>query len=139
MLKYISINKDEALVRLRVAASTWAPETDVSLLRNRAAELAKAVEGWGTCEVSEISGDPFAGFMSSALGVTSDNVATPSVAPLSDVIRMLPITRPASPWKKGALLFRSPDGKVWPFQPGSREQTTWIDLIYARPGSGKSV
>tara|TARA_Y100001968_G_scaffold331237_1_gene385257 strand:- start:832 stop:2526 length:1695 start_codon:yes stop_codon:yes gene_type:complete len=52
---------------------------------------------------------------------------------------MLPITRPASPWEKGALLFRTPDGKPWPFQPGSTQQTTWIDLIYARPGSGKSV
>ena len=39
----------------------------------------------------------------------------------------------------GALLFRSPDGKPWPFQPGSTQQTTWIDLVYARPGSGKSV
>jgi len=52
---------------------------------------------------------------------------------------MLPITRPASPWEHGALLFRSPDGKLWPFQPGSSQQTTWIDLCYARPGSGKSV
>lgn len=52
---------------------------------------------------------------------------------------MMPINRPASPWKRGAMLFRSPDGKPWPFQPGSSEQTTWIDLVYARPGSGKSV
>src|SRR4029077_14706816 len=58
---------------------------------------------------------------------------------LSEVVSMLPITRPASPWQTGALLFRSPDGKPWPFQPGSSQQTTWIDLIYARPGSGKSV
>mgnify|MGYP007000196501 len=33
----------------------------------------------------------------------------------------------------------SPDGKLWPYQPGSALQTTCIDLIYARPGSGKSV
>jgi intracellular multiplication protein IcmB len=52
---------------------------------------------------------------------------------------MLPIARPSSPWEQGALLFRSPDGKLWPYQPGSAMQTTWIDLIYARPGSGKSV
>ena len=52
---------------------------------------------------------------------------------------MLPFSRPSSPWEYGAILFRSPDGKPWPYQPGSSEQTTWIDLIYARPGSGKSV
>ncbi len=139
LLSYININRDEALVRLRVSAATWAPETNVPLLKTRIAELSKAIQGWGTCEVSEVCGDPFAGIVSSMLAVTSDNVATPAVAPLSDVVYMLPITRPASPWKKGALLYRSPDGKLWPFQPGSRMQTTWIDLVYARPGSGKSV
>lgn len=36
-------------------------------------------------------------------------------------------------------MFRSPDGKPWPYQPGSTLQSTSIDLIYARPGSGKSV
>jgi intracellular multiplication protein IcmB len=139
LLTYIKQNKDEALVRLRVSASTWAPADNQSLLRTRAAELAKAIQGWGSCEVSEVCGDPFAGAASSMLGITSDNVASASIAPLSDVVYMLPITRPSSSWKQGALLFRTPDGKLWPFQPGSKEQTTWIDLIYARPGSGKSV
>ncbi len=139
LLKYISINTDDAVVRLRVAACTWAPENNMPLLRTRASELAKAMEGWGTCEVTELSGDPFGGVVSSMLGVTMNSLATASVAPLSDVVYMLPISRPASPWKAGALLYRSPDGKPWPFQPGSAEQTTWIDLLYARPGSGKSV
>ncbi|MEE9451462.1 MAG: type IV secretion protein IcmB, partial [Gammaproteobacteria bacterium] len=73
------------------------------------------------------------------LGVTTASIATAAVAPLSEAVYMLPITRPASPWQRGALLFRSTDGKPWPFQPGSSQQTTWIDLVYARPGSGKSV
>ncbi len=139
VLKYIAINTDDAVVRLRVAVVTWAPVGNLPLLRTRAAELAKAIEGWGSCDVSEVSGDPFAGVVSSFLGITTNNVATATVAPLSSVVYLLPITRPASPWKAGALLFRTPDGKPWPFQPGSSEQTTWIDLIYARPGSGKSV
>jgi len=139
LLKYLKINSDHTIVRLRVTAVTWAPEGNLSLLRSRASELAKVIQGWGTTDVSEVSGDAFAGAVSSMLGVTTNSVATPSVAPLSDVVYMLPITRPASPWEHGALLFRSPDGKLWPFQPGSSQQTTWIDLIYARPGSGKSV
>jgi intracellular multiplication protein IcmB len=139
LLKYISINTDDAVVRLRVAAATWAPEGNIALLRTRASELAKALESWGSCDVSEVSGDAFAGAASSLLGFSMRSVATPAIAPLSDVIYMLPITRPASPWKIGALLYRTPDGKPWPYQPGSSEQTTWIDLLYARPGSGKSV
>lgn len=139
LLKYIDLNTDDPLVRLRVCACTWAPEGKLPLLRRRASELAKAVQGWGSTEVSEICGDPFAGVVSSMLGVTTRSSAVPAVAPLSHVISIMPITRPASPWDRGALMFRTPDGKLWPYQPGSTKQTTWIDLVYARPGSGKSV
>ncbi len=139
LLKYLDLNTDDAIVRLRVVAVTWAPEDNSPLLRRRSSELVKAIQGWGSTDVSEICGDPFAGFVSSLPAFTLNSAAVASVAPLSDVITMLPITRPASPWKTGALLYRSPDGKPWPFQPGSSQQTTWIDLVYARPGSGKSV
>lgn len=139
LLKYLQLNTDEAIVRLRVVATTWAPEGNIPLLRRRSSELVKALQGWGSTDVSDICGDPFAGFVATTLGMSLNSPAVATVAPLSDVISMLPITRPASPWKYGALLFRSPDGKPWPFQPGSTEQTTWIDLVYARPGSGKSV
>lgn len=139
LLNYIKLNTDDAVVKLRVAAATWAPEGDVRLLRARASMLAKAIEGWGSCDVSEVSGDAYQGVISTMLGVSGDSVATPSIAPLSDVLTMLPLFRPSSPWDKGAILFRSIDGKPWPYHPGSRQQTTWIDLFYARPGSGKSV
>lgn len=139
LLKYISINTDAVIVRLRVIATTWAPEGNIPLLRRRSSELVKAIEGWGSTDVSEVCGDPFAGFVSTMLAATTESPAVPTLAPLNEVISLLPISRPASPWKTGALLFRSPDGKPWPFQPGSPMQTTWIDLVYARPGSGKSV
>lgn len=139
LLNEISVNTDNAIVRLRVLAIVWAPSNNLQLLRTRASELAKAIEGWGSCDVSEISGDPYAGYISSLMGISDQSVATATVAPLTDVVYMLPFTRPASPWEQGALLLRSPDGKLWPFQPGSSAQTTWIDIVYARPGSGKSV
>jgi intracellular multiplication protein IcmB len=139
LLTYLQVNTDEAIVKLRVSACTWATMGEEKLLRTRAAELAKALQGWGFCEVSEISGDAYASVMSSALGISTQSVATASVAPLSDVTYLLPFTRPASLWQTGAILFRSIDGKPLPYQPGSTQQTTWIDLMYARPGSGKSV
>ncbi len=139
LLSYINLSGDDAVVRLRVSAATWAPEDDMRLLRSRASMLSRAIQGWGSCDVSEISGDSFEGVVSSMLAVSSKSVATPSIAPLSDVLTMLPLFRPASPWNHGAILFRSPDGKPWPYHPGSQFQTTWIDLFYARPGSGKSV
>lgn len=139
LLKYINLNTDESIVRLRVVVTTWANAHEEDLLRRRASELVKAVQGWGSTDVSEICGDPFAGFVASMLATTTNSPAVPTIAPLSAVITMLPINRPASPWDVGAVLLRSPDGKLWPFQPGSTQQTTWIDLVYARPGSGKSV
>ncbi|OGT50637.1 MAG: type IV secretion protein IcmB [Gammaproteobacteria bacterium RIFCSPHIGHO2_12_FULL_41_15] len=139
LLKYLKLNTDEAIVRLRVVATTWAPEKDLPLLRKRSSELVKAIQGWGSMDVSEICGDPFGGVAATMLAMNTEPMAVSSVAPLKDVVYMLPLTRPASPWKTGALLFRTPDGKPWPFQPGSTQQTTWIDLVYARPGSGKSV
>jgi intracellular multiplication protein IcmB len=139
LLKYLDLNTDQSIVKLRVVATTYAPENNLALLRRRSSELVKAIQGWGTTEVSEICGDPFEAYVSTCLATSLSNPAVASVAPMSDILKMMPWTRPASPWEYGALLFRSPDGKPWPFQPGSNLQTTWIDLIYARPGSGKSV
>ncbi len=138
-LQEMDLNSEDAVLRLRVAASTWAPAGDTRLLRTRMSQLAKAVEGWGNCDVTEISGDPFSAAASTMLAVMDGNDAVASLAPLSDIVSMLPFTRPASQWRVGAILFRSPDGKPWPYHPGSTQQTTWIDLFYARPGSGKSV
>ena len=45
----------------------------------------------------------------------------------------------ASPWRRGALLYRTRDGKLYPYQPGSSEQGTWNELYFARSGSGKSA
>lgn len=139
LLNYISLNSDDAVVRLKVCASTWADAGEPKKLRSQASQLARAIEGWGSCDVSQVCGDAFEGVVSSMLAVSGSSVASPSVAPLSDVIRMLPLYRPASLWQHGSVMFRSPDGKPLPYQPGSSLQTTWIDLYYARPGSGKSV
>jgi len=138
-LRYLNTNTDEAIIKFKVTATTWADANDEPLLKKRISELAKALQSWGYTETSEISGDALASVLSSALGITNESVATASVAPLSHVTYMFPLTRPASPWANGAILFRSPDGKAWPYQPGSTLQTTWIDIIYARPGSGKSI
>lgn len=126
-----------SVVKFRIAFATWA--YDEKTLEARASSLARSVQGWGLCDVRDVTGDPALGFVSSAVGVTDENCAPAAAAPLDDVVAMLPLTRPASPWEHGALLFRSPDGKLLPYQPGSSKQDTWIDLVYAPPGSGKSV
>lgn len=139
MLKNLNERSDDPIVRLFVITSTWAPANNEDLLKERVAKLAKAMQSWGNAEVSYKSGDPFGTTLSSTVGLTHRMMATASAAPLSDSVLMMPFVRPASPWQSGALLFRTPDGKMWPYQPGSGLQISWIDIIYARSGSGKSV
>ena len=44
LLNYINLNTDDAVVRLRVVATTYAPEYDIKLLGSRISLLAKAIE-----------------------------------------------------------------------------------------------
>ncbi|MFZ9036198.1 MAG: AAA family ATPase [Francisellaceae bacterium] len=138
-LKMLEERGDDPIVKLKVVFTTWAHVEEKGLLKQRAAKLAQLVQGWGGCEVKEFYGDPFGEVMGSSLAIRNKSQATASAPPLSQVIKMLPITRPASPWQRGAILFRTPDGKLWPYQPGSSHQISWVDIIYARSGSGKSV
>lgn len=131
-------------IKFRICLCTWVTISDSSeqeahlLLRRRMAELSKAVQGWGTTDVSEGVGDPLLGFTATVPGMMPSSPAPVTAAPLQEAIGMLP-WRPASPWKEGSLLFRSQDGKIMPFAPNSSEQAAWIDLGVAPMGGGKSV
>lgn len=139
LLKYLEVNTDDAIIKLRISTATWAPVKEYNLIQSRRAELAKSLQSWGFCETAEFCGDAYLGALGSALALNLSSPAQVTAAPLSEITRILPINRQASPWKAGAVLFRTIDGKPWPYQPGSTLQTTWIDIVYARPGSGKSV
>jgi intracellular multiplication protein IcmB len=125
--------------RLRTSFATWAPANKLDLIEERTSRLQRAVEGWGYCIATSNMGDPVSGAFSSALGLSLASTAPPGYAPLPDVIYMLPWMRDASPFDSGAVLFRTPDGRPWPFQPGSSEQDSSVDIVYAPPGRGKSV
>lgn len=130
------------VTRLRMSFATWAdagmPDS-LKLIEERGARLQRAVENWGNCTVSPLVGDPVEGTMSSALGLDVASTAPAGAVPLPDVITMLPLNRDASPWNTGSVLFRTVDGRPWPYQPGSSLQDTFIDLVFAPPGKGKSV
>lgn len=126
-------------VRVRFAFCTWAPANNIELLARRASRLAQTISSWGQCEVRDISGDPMLGFVSSVPFMSESHCGTFAVAPLAHIARMLPVMRPASPWKEGSLMYRTIDGKIMPFEPGSSLQDTWNYIIFGSPGKGKSV
>lgn len=131
--------RSEPVVRMRISLATWAPTDQMKLMQDRLSNLVQAVESWGYCQVSEFSGDPLDCVMSSAMGIHCAGTAPAAVAPLFEVMKLLPWQRASSPFEKGSMLFRTPDGKVWPYQTGTNLTTTWFDLIFAQPGAGKSV
>ncbi len=131
--------RKEPVVRLRVSLATWAPRDNLRLLQDRLSNLIQAAESWGYCQVSEFSGDPLDCVMSSAMGIHCAGTAPAAIAPMFEVMKLMPWQRPSSPFDKGSMLFRTPDGKVWPYQTGTNVTTTWFDLIFAQPGAGKSV
>ena len=146
--KLINEAKDELLARyeegeknvqLRICFTTWAPIQDIDLLNQRSSALARAVQGWGDCTPREATGDPTAGLFSTLPGVTYSSIGNVAAAPITEAVGMMPLLRPMLPWQSGAITFRSVDGRLLPYQPGSSLQTTWIDLYFARPGAGKSV
>ena len=133
------VARDEPVVKLRISAATWAPEGRRDLIEDYASILTQGLESWGYAQVSQVSGDPLDEVMSSVPGIACGSTAPEAIAPLSEVLKMLPWQRPSSPFKKGSIFFRSPDGKLWPYQTGTNLTTTWFDLIFAQPGAGKSV
>lgn len=135
----IDISKSEPVVRLRVSFATYAPAGQKLLLEERLANLMQAVESWGYCQVSNNCGDPLEAVMGSALGIACASTAPAAIAPLREVVKLLPWQRACSPFREGSVILRSPDGRIWPYQMGTALTTTWFDLIFAQPGSGKSV
>lgn len=127
----------EPVVKLRISFATWSYDFDT--VENRLSVLAQSVESWGYCQVSEFSGDPLDCVMSSALAIHCASTAPSAVAPMYEVMKLLPWQRQSSPFQHGAIILRTPDGKVWPYQTGTNVTTTWFDLVFAQPGAGKSV
>lgn len=134
-----AMSRNEPIVKMRLSLCTWAPRDNIDLLEDRLSLLTQSVESWGYCQVSQISGDPLDQVMSSALGIHCASTAPPAIAPLYEMMKLMPWQRSCSPFEQGSILFRSPDGRVWPYQTGTNVTTTWFDLIFAQPGGGKSV
>lgn len=134
-----AMSRSEPVVRIRISFATWARKDQHKLVQDRLSVLTQSVESWGYTQVSSASGDPLDCIMSSAMGIHCAGTAPAGVAPMFEIMKLLPWQRPSSPFEEGAILMRTPDGKIWPYQTGTRLTTTWFDLIFAQPGAGKSV
>lgn len=131
--------RSEPVVRARISFATWCGVDEKDEIFDRLSILMQAVESWGYCQVSEFSGDSLDCVMSSAMGLHCAGTAPTAIAPMYEILKLLPWQRPSSPFEGGGMIFRTPDGKAFPYQTGTNLTTTWFDLIFAQPGAGKSV
>lgn len=131
--------QSEPVVKLRVSIASFAPANDRRLIETRLSAIMQALEAWGYCQASFVGGDPLETTLSSALGIACASTAPAAIAPFREVVKLLPWQRASSPFNEGSVLFRTTDGRVWPYQSGTSLTTTWFDLIFAQPGAGKSV
>lgn len=129
----------DTVVKFRMSFATWSPVGKSDELRRNAQILNGAVQRWGNSRADGISGDQLATTLASVPGISMASTAPVAAAPLSHALAMGPMSRQASPWKYGSVLFRTDDGKTWPYQPGSSKQATWVTILVGTPGSGKSV
>ncbi len=139
LLALQKLSQSEPVVKMRMSLATYAPQADRKLLETRLGAMTQAVESWGYCQASSAGGDPLAVVMSSALGIACASTAPPVIMPFFETVKLLPWQRASSPFNEGSVIFRSPDGRIWPYQSGSSLTSLWFDLIFAQPGAGKSV
>ena len=134
----IEISKTQCICSLKITFSTWA-DTE-KLAQQRLDMISKSVQAWGVCHVTNTTGDALAAWVSTLPAFSTKNIATRLISPLEEALYILPFQRPATPWSTtGNLILRTPEGKIFPVGLGSSLQDTWIEIISAPPGSGKSV
>ena len=129
----------DTVIRLRMSLATWALAGCGPQLRRSAAMLGRAAEQWGNLSVDGVSGDPLATSLATVVSMAPDSTAPVAAAPLSHALALMPLARQASPWNTGAMLFRTDDGRIWPYSPGSSKQNSWVEIYIGGSGLGKSV
>ncbi|MCL2473643.1 MAG: type IV secretion protein IcmB [Alphaproteobacteria bacterium] len=139
ILELNKVARAEPVVKLRISMATYAPSSNRKLIETRIASMTQTLEAWGYCQASSAAGDPLDMLMSSALGIACASTAPAVVAPFHEVVKLFPWQRGSSPYTEGSVMFRTVDGRAWPYQSGTSLTSLWFDLIFAQPGAGKSV
>lgn len=139
-----------AVLGYGLSIATWA-ETDVTYSQNgearygvkqlqkRAQDVEALVQQWGGQQVDSIFGCAVQGLFGATPGY-----AVPSTAPKApqielDVVKQLPLMRPARLWEPdNSIWFRTEEGVLSPYQPMSGRQNAMLSLVLGGMGFGKS-
>lgn len=131
-------NKSDPVCVMTISASTWARTPD-GVKRHRTL-LQKGLQSWGVCEVTRVFGDPVRAWVATLTGANAHSIPALLFPPLSAALALLPLQRPATPWKEAAsIIFNTVDGKPFPVKLASNLQLKLTEVVAGDSGSGKSV
>ncbi|WP_387691534.1 ATP-binding protein [Photorhabdus sp. RM71S] len=130
-------DKKDTVIGLSITASTW--HRDKKTLQRNLTLLKKSLQGWGITNITGTFGDPVRAWVSTLPAISSYSGPNLMFSPLSDVLRLLPLQQPCSPWSAGNAIYMTPGRKPFVVQLASPLQEKHTELIMGPPGSGKSV
>lgn len=129
-------NGDTYVSALTATFTTWgATKKEAS---NRLANLISSIESWGSAGCTNETGEPARAMLASAAGFSTISPAPFIPAPMREVARMMPFSRPASVWDRGQIVMATLEGRPYPIEFGSSLQNYWSTIGFAPTGSGKS-
>lgn len=126
-------NHDPVILMSSVAC-TWANTVEKAQMQQQT--LLRMLETWGNQECTTRVGDPVHTVLSSIPGLMSTIAAPKWPANLSDVLPMMPLDRPASPWTYGPFFLRDALRKMMAV---GHDLQTPIITFTGPPGRGKSL
>lgn len=135
-------------VALRISAETWVDcnvddaeyiSTQKKELASNVEKLARAMQTWGSMETNQQVGDALDRSTSTYPGLKRLIPSDDAIVNFNKVVPLFPFTRMATVWDEGAMLLRTEDGKLIPFQPASSKQKEWAELWIGRQRFGKSL
>jgi len=125
------------LVKGNICFCTWGDTVDE--VQTNASNIATATESWGGPQLIDEKGDVPLAVLETIPCVTNKKASDPFIFYLEDFISSIPITRPTSVWDNGAFMAVTEDNKIWSYASASDKQASWIELLSAKSGSGKSL
>lgn len=130
-------NETNPMLRISASFCTWADNHE--RVDYNFARLDTAIQSWGITNTVADKTDEMEMLIDTVVGANPNTPATQTYAPISDIIKMLPIDRTAGTWDSGFLLFRTNQDVVFPWTPVSPITKPSIELYIARSRMGKSV
>ncbi len=120
-----------------ITMCTW--HTDLKQLTNNLEELKSKVSAWGRTQLMVERGDLAEAVIATIPGFSTTLFAPAALESVANIAKLIPHTRPASPFPNGTTPLRTPCGKMWAVSPISSVLPAYIELIVAGSGAGKSV